>query len=161
MKALSFLLLSACLDFGASHFVPSLAVSGTRPQDGATGVPVNTDIEIFFAKKVDPQALKLTSEPDSAPAFVSYSTEEQSASFRPAAPLSLNTTYTYSISGTRFSFTTRGQLTAPSLTRTTPAANATNVSPMQTLMLSFSQPMSEGSLGLQLVPAPVSQCPPG
>ncbi len=134
----------------------SPVVISTDPANNATGVPLNKRVTATFNMPMNPLTINATTftlrqGATVVAGVVTYS--GTTASFTPAAPLTLNTVYTATITtGARntagtalasnyvWSFTT-GTLTAPTVISTDPANNATGVVLNKTITATFSEAM--------------------
>ena len=163
-------------------------VTATSPADGATGVAASTNVTGTFSEAMDPSTItsttfRLTTGSTTVPAAVSYTNNV--ATLNPTADLAANTTYTATITGgsagvkdiagnalasTRtWTFTTAsaggGDTTAPTVTATSPTANATGVAVSANVTGNFSEAMDPSTItsatfrlttGSTTVPAAVS-----
>jgi len=135
----------------------SPVVIAVDPPNGSTGVPLNKVITATFNVPMDPLTINATTftlklGTTAVAGVVSYS--GTTAFFTPAAPLTLNSLYTATITtgakntgGTAlpanyvWTFTT-GTLTAPTVISTDPANNATGVVLNKVLSATFSEAMN-------------------
>ena len=143
---------------------PPLILS-TTPQAGASNVPGGTDagitVTIDFNEPIDTASFMATFSP--ATALVgspSFSNNNASASVTTAAPLNAGATYTVSVVArdlannvlappTMFGFTTLAVVdnTPPTVTATTPANSATNVTVAGlTVSATFSEPVAPSTI---------------
>ena len=134
----------------------SPVVISTDPANNATGVPLNKTVTATFNMAMNPLTIntttfKLMQGTTAVAGIVTYS--GNTASFTPAAPLTLNTLYTATITtgakntvGTAlannyvWTFTT-GTVTAPTVISTDPANNATGVVLNKVISATFSEIM--------------------
>jgi hypothetical protein len=138
------------------------SVSSTSPASNATGVAVNTVITATFSKAMDSTTINTStfmlkdSSANLVAGTVSYDSATYTATFTPSANLSYGTTYTASISkGAKdtggnsmaadytWSFTTA---TAPSVSSTSPASNATGVAVNTVITATFSKAMDSTTI---------------
>jgi methionine-rich copper-binding protein CopC len=164
-------------------------VTATNPTDGATGVAVSSNVTGTFSEAMDPSTVtsanfNLTdgTTGSTVPAAVSYDSASRVATLNPTANLVAGRQYTATISvGVRdvagnalasartWTFTTAsaggGDTTAPSVTATSPTANATGVAVSANVTANFSEAMDPATItsanfnltdGSTAVPAAVS-----
>ncbi len=135
--------------------VPPL-VSGTNPVNGATGVPINTQIQILFNEPI--QATSLSGVTLSGIPFARTLTNgDRTLLLVPGAPLAPSTAYTITIAGVKdisgnalagtvtSSFTTGpgADLVPPVITSTNPIYNETNVGRNVVIRANFSEPIDQ------------------
>ena len=139
-------------------------VTSISPINGATGVPVNTQVTTLFSEMVDATSVTNTSISlsPSAAGTAKLSGDQLSLVFTPTANLSVSTVYTVSISGLRdtegnalaaFSPTTfttssssTADKTAPSVTSFVPASGATGVALNSTITININKPINPATV---------------
>lgn len=136
-----------------------VALASTVPADGATDVAVNASISATFTGPLDETSLSPTSfEVEGATGSVAWSAATHTATFTPSAPLQRGRTYVVRLNGLVdaaqnalpphvFAFTTSADAEAPSVTSTSPAAEAVDVSPTAVVSATFSEPMNPADFG--------------
>lgn len=136
-----------------------VALVSTTPADGATGVAIDTSISATFTGPLDQASLGPSSfEVDGATGSISWSAATHTATFTPSAPLQRGRTYVVRLSGLVdaaqnalpphvFAFTTSADAEAPSVSSTSPAAEAVDVSPTAVVSATFSEPMNPAGFG--------------
>lgn len=150
---------------GSGADVTPPTILSTTPQAGASNVPGGTDagitVTIDFSEPIDTASFMATFAPSTALLGTpSFSNNNASASVTTAAPLNPGATYTVSVvardlannalaSPTMFGFTTLAVVdnTPPTVTATTPANNATNVTVAGlTISATFSEPVAPSTI---------------
>ena len=143
-------------------------VTVTSPASGATGVSGSTVVTATFSKAIDPTTMTtatftLTNPSNvSVTATVSYNPATKTATLTPTLTLSAATTYTASLTGgssgvkdllgnalaatLSWSFTTQADTTPPTVSSTTPAANATNASRTAAVTATFSEALNAATV---------------
>ena len=142
-------------------------VTSTVPKDGASNIPISTDIKVTFSEAMDKASAKdaFSIDPDVAGSF---SWDNNTLIFNPDSNLSYKTTYTVTISdsatdlagnqldgdndGTAggnysFSFTTESipDTTPPTVTSTVPKDGASNIPISTDIKVTFSEAMDKAS----------------
>lgn len=130
----------------------------TVPADGATAVPVSTSLSIQFSKAIDTSSLSVSINPSVALGSPTFGADNLEVTYL-SVTLTPSTSYTVTVSAkdlagrelagaTSFSFTSGGALdtTPPTLLTSVPANNASDVAVSQSLTLTFSEPMDQGSV---------------
>lgn len=150
---------------GSGADVTPPTILSTTPQAGASNVPGGTDagitVTIDFSEPIDTASFMATFAPTTALLGTpSFSNNNASASVTTAAPLNPGATYTVSVvardlannalaSPTMFGFTTLAVVdtTPPTVTATTPANAATNVTVAGlTVSATFSEPVAPSTI---------------
>jgi hypothetical protein len=134
-------------------------VSYTVPASAATGVPINQEVSATFSKAMDPATITtatFTLNQGATPVAGTVSYIGVTATFSPSSNLAASTTYTATIttgakdlagnalaSNYAWSFTTAAvpNTTAPTVTSTDPANNATGVALNRKIAATFSEAM--------------------
>ena len=138
----------------------------TSPVGGATGVPVNARVQLAFSEPISSTSLAtavvtFNAGATTVPGATSLATNGLTLTFTPAAALSANTAYTFSITGltdrsgnplgpVNLAFTTSTSATpdttGPMLLTMSPANGATGVATNTPIVLTFSEPISPASI---------------
>lgn len=147
---------------GAAASTTRPTVIATNPVNAATGVPFNQAVTATFSEAMNPATITATSFTLTAPGavavpgVVSYAAISDTATFTPMANLAASTLYTATITTTAadlagnkllanyvWTFTTgaAANVTSPTVTLTSPLANATNVPITSTVNATFSEAM--------------------
>jgi methionine-rich copper-binding protein CopC len=141
------------------------SITATTPSANATAVAIATSIVATFSEAVESSNLSFTIAPtlggSNVSGTVSLNNTAQIATFVPQNSLSYATEYTATISATgadgvamsapyTWSWTTNGA--PPSITATTPSANATAVAISNSIIATFSQAIQTGSLVFTIAP---------
>ncbi len=138
-------------------------VTATTPAANATGVGLNDDITATFSRAMTPSTLNTStatvrrqSGGGNLTATVTYDAPNNRVTINPSAALLAGTVYTASIStgatsadGVALASTVSWNFTtipAPTVTATTPAANASGVAPDTSLTATFSRAMNPATL---------------
>jgi hypothetical protein len=137
----------------------------TIPAHSATSVTVTTTVTVNFSKAMNPSTVTLSIVPSVTLGTAIWNPDYTSIAFQPPAPFAASTMYTVTVAGqdtagraltgaNSFAFTTGAgaDLTAPQVTATTPASNATGVATSSTITIVFSEPMDVGSVAVTAVP---------
>jgi hypothetical protein len=135
------------------------AVTSVTPAAGATGVASNTSVTAAFSEAIDPLTVTtatFTLKNGASTVSGAVSASGVNATFTPGAPLTYGTTFTAALTtGIRdlagntlaslysWTFTTGAapDITPPTVTGTTPAANTTSVPVNTTVTATFSEPV--------------------
>lgn len=154
-------------------------VASHTPAAGATNVAQNAALTATFSEAVQSStvAFVLTNSGGAAvPATFSYDAATKTATLTPSAPLAAVATYTATISGAQdaagntmasvnWSFTTGGDVTAPTITSRSPTSGDSNVALNSPVTATFSEPIQSPTLSFTLtssagsVPATLSYNP--
>jgi hypothetical protein len=144
-------------------------VASVSPEDAATGVALNTNVEATFSEDLDWDFndFTLTKQGSSSPvawSSIGYSRLTDTATLDPASNLEANTTYTATVKGGtsgvkdlagnalkqdyNWTFTTAPppDTTAPTVKRVVPAENATGIAPGTNVSAVFSEAMKLDSI---------------
>ncbi len=144
-------------------------ISAVSPTSGLTGVPIDAQVMVQFNEPVDADSLSeitLIANGVSVPLSLTLSNGSQTLVIKPTQPLTVNATYTLSISGVSdlsgttssalytSSFMTSGEasIATPTVTPVTPANGATGVLTTTTVQVQFSNAMN----AITLTPATVT-----
>ncbi|HUQ17991.1 MAG TPA: Ig-like domain-containing protein [Gemmatimonadaceae bacterium] len=139
-------------------------VLGFTPANGQVGVGTNPPITVTFSEAMDQNTintstitLRVTSTGALVPGAVTYNATTHVATFTPNAPLAVPVNYTIGVStgvkdlagnalavAASSSFTT-ADLSAPTVTSTSPASGAANVPVNSTISATFSKPMDQST----------------
>ncbi len=150
---------------------PPPTVTTTFPAGNATGVNPSAAVTATFSRAMAPATITASSFRLTGPgggavaATVSYDATAQRATLTPTSPLALNTAYTASLTtavtaadgtalaaGVSFGFSTWAQPPpAPTVTQTTPAADATGVEVASAISATFSRDMDASTITTQTV----------
>ena len=140
-------------------------VSARTPAPGATGVALGADVTATFSEPVQQPSIAFELRaPGGAvvPATMSYDAASRTATLDPSAALAATTTYTAAISGARdtagnqmdpltWTFTTdTPDTTRPTVTGRTPAVGATGVALGVSPTATFSEPVQQATIALEL-----------
>ncbi len=149
---------------------PTPRVTSTTPSDSATGVATDANLTGLFNQAVTGVSttsvtLRVTSSGAAVPAAVTYDSATRTVTLNPNADLAPLTSYTFTLSGagaggirgtdgtqlvtTTVVFTSAADTSAPTITGSTPANNATGAAANTNVVVTFSEPV------LGLVPANV------
>jgi methionine-rich copper-binding protein CopC len=140
-------------------------VVATSPANGATGVPTSSAVTITFSEAVDASTvsattitMRVTTSGAAVAGTVGYNATTHVATFTPSAPLTQNTSYTVTVSGSIrdpagnvmgsdfvFTFST-GDTTPPTVISTAPGNLATNVPTSTTVTATFSEAMDPATI---------------
>jgi hypothetical protein len=152
-------------DSGSPDSGPVPTISDTTPAAAATGVAVGSSLSVTFSEAMDPATFTASTFSVTGPlaaavaGAVTYS--GVTAVFKPAASLSLNTTYTATVTAAVksaggvalaasrvWTFTTASapDTTPPSVSSTVPANAATGVSINGTVAITFSEALDPASV---------------
>ena len=140
-------------------------VSSNSPANGATDIPVGDALSVTFSEAMNASTITSTSftlvDAGSNPVSgaVSYNAGTNTATFTPAAALSLNTTYTATITTAAkdvagnalaanhvWSFTTETDTTPPTVSSTNPASSAIDVAVGITPSATFDEAMNAATI---------------
>jgi hypothetical protein len=138
-------------------------VSSTDPINSATGVAINQTVKATFSEAMDPSTIStaFTLMQGATPVAGTVTYVGTTATFAPASPLAINSTYTATIttgakdlasnpllSNFAWSFTTSAapDTTAPTVSATVPVAAATGVAINQTVKATFSEAMDPATI---------------
>jgi hypothetical protein len=135
-------------------------VSSTSPVSGATGVPLTAVVTATFSEAMDASTITTGSFTIAGVSgSVSYNAGTYTATFTPDADLTGGTTYTASLSTAvtdaagnalaaeySWSFTTTGDSTPPTVSSTSPAADATGVLVDAAVTATFSEAMDASTI---------------
>lgn len=140
-------------------------VTSTDPANGATNVVITKTVSATFSEAMNAASINSTTftltGPGTTPVAgtVSYVSSTNTALFDPTADLASSTTYTATITtgaedaaGNNLAvnhtwvFTTGPDVTAPTVTSTTPATGATNVAVAASVTATFSEQMSAATI---------------
>jgi hypothetical protein len=146
----------------------SLAVTSVTPANGATGVPVNSNVVFSFSAPVDPATVNIKTmgvsayNPNWGYAAIAgaYGVSGSTVTFTPQNPLPGNTQFTVSVSGNvqdlagnsctgwSSSFTTVNvtDTTAPTITSITPPNGSTNVGQNTQVVITFSKSINPSTI---------------
>ena len=144
-------------------------VVAVSPSANAVGVPISPTILVSFSEKMNASSITATnvvlrtSSFVEIPATVTYDSANRLASLVPLSPLNLSTNYQVLVRSGAFgvkdlagnslasdyswSFTTVGDLQAPTIVNVTPSNNGINVPISPVVSVEFSEPMDAGSIG--------------
>ncbi|MFI6741226.1 Ig-like domain-containing protein [Nonomuraea sp. NPDC050451] len=140
------------------------SVIETTPADGASDVPTDTGVTVTFSEDVRGADLVLKDADGGVVATTTGETGEYgnaTVTFTPGQPLKSGTVYTATVSGATdlwdnvmsphsWSFTTTGpDTTAPTVSGTDPAKDATDVPVATPVRATFSEPVSEAEIILK------------
>ena len=146
----------------AAADVTAPTIVSRSPLNGATSVPINTDVVITFSEPMNPASLTTTTitlTPTSGGAAVAATVTpgagNTTATLNPTGDLLYNTSYTVTVTTgvedaagnnlaaqSTSTFTTVLDTTAPTVTSTSPLANATGVAPNANITVTFSEAMN-------------------
>jgi len=146
----------------------SLAVTGVTPANGATAVPVNSNVVFSFSAPVDPATVNIKTMGVSAynsnwgyaASAGAYGVSGSTVTFTPQNPLPGNTQFTVSVNGDvqdlagnsctgwSSSFTTVNvtDTAAPVITSVTPPNNSTNVGQDTQVVITFSKSINPSTI---------------
>jgi hypothetical protein len=145
-------------DGGVDQVPPSII--RTMPPSSATGVPLDSTVEVDFSEEMLASTLRLSSTPPVSFSLSSWTPETHHAVFSASSPFAQGTQYTVSVEGQdlasnalagihSFSFKTAGagpDTTPPTLVDSSPSDGAFGVPRESTLKLTFSKPMNRASV---------------
>jgi hypothetical protein len=149
--------------------VTAPTIASRSPAPGATNVPVGTTVTIQFSEPVTTVSFNNGVTWSSGGGPVTFSVQEDQATFvlTPGGPLNKNTVYTVSVTGvedpagnavttTEWSFTTTNVAdhTPPTLVSSSPANLATNVDVNTNLSATFSEPIDQDNFYVSVAPDP-------
>ena len=156
---------SLCISFTAAFVSNSggPSVVDTNPESAQTQVPVNTPIQILFSEPVQPNTISqvaLKTGGNTVPVITSFSDANQLLTLTPTVPLTINTSYSISITGVKDTagnamsgtvtntFTTLGtfDLTAPSVLASDPAPDTIGVGTNVVARVQFTERMNPLSI---------------
>lgn len=142
-------------------------LDATLPTNGATTVPTSTGFTLTFSETMDRSTVTATATPGVTFAAPQWTTNDTQLTLTPSPALNANQGYAVLVAGkdvagnaltgtASFAFTTAPppDTTPPTLISSTPANAATNVIATTRLALTFSEPMSTGSV--TVTPSPAS-----
>ncbi|MET0591813.1 MAG: Ig-like domain-containing protein [Polyangiaceae bacterium] len=137
----------------------------TIPAHSATAVAVTTTVTVNFSKAMNPSSVTLSIAPSVPLGTAIWNPDYTSIAFSPPSAFAASTMYTVTVTGqdtagraltgtNSFAFTTGAgaDTTAPQITSTTPANNATGVAASSAITIVFSEPMDVGSIVVTPVP---------
>ncbi len=145
-------------------------VSST-PANGAMGVAVTSTLQLVFSEKMDTASVSIATAPAVDWGAATWSAGDTTATFTPVQALAASTAYQLSVSGADLagnplsgadvSFTTGSvaDTTAPTVSSTSPAPDATGVSTTAQPSVSFSEAMAAGTVTAMTV-SPDAGCTP-
>ncbi len=154
----------------------STMVISASPQNGASGVPVNAQIQLLLSEPVSPASVgantvTLSNGGSSTPGTVSLSVDRTKITFAPTSLLAVSTAYSVvavgitDLTGTSVApfsstFTTSssgtGNTTQPSVASVSPTNGRTGVSPSSQVVLTFNEPINPISVSSTSVPISVN-----
>ncbi|WP_203958896.1 Ig-like domain-containing protein, partial [Sphaerisporangium siamense] len=129
------------------------AVTATDPSSGATEVPLTAPIRATFSEPVTGAVFTVEDGAGTAvPGSLTAAGDGKVWTFTPAAPLAWNAAYTVGVTAARdasgnmmapytWSFATVTDHTAPAVTRTVPAKDATGVKVIDPIVVTFGEPV--------------------
>jgi methionine-rich copper-binding protein CopC len=153
---------------GGDTTAPTLTSS--NPINGASSIAINSKFKLVFSEKMDTASVTVVADPNSDlgdPAWNAAGTELR---FDPPANLETSSDYTLSIAGkdvagnalaaTSVQFTTAGDsnppppvdTTAPTIVSSSPDDGNTNVAINANILITFSEAMNPGSVGVSISP---------
>jgi methionine-rich copper-binding protein CopC len=142
-------------------------VSSTTPADAATDVTISANVTATFSEALDPATITVASFTVTGPGAtsvagtVTYAAADTTATFEPASPLAVNTTFTATLtteitdlagnalaSDFVWSFTTgaTADTTAPTVTSTNPASAAIGVAINRKITATFSEALDPATI---------------
>ncbi|WP_426244008.1 DUF4082 domain-containing protein [Nocardioides sp. LHG3406-4] len=140
-------------------------VTGRTPAPGATGVSVGTSASAVFSEAVQQASISMELRNAAnavVPSTTSYNATTRTVTLNPNAPLAASTTFTVNLTGAQdaagntmdpvtWTFTTEAaDTTKPTVTGRTPAPGATGVPVTGTVTATFSEPVQQASIALEL-----------
>jgi len=133
-------------------------VLGISPQNGLTGVPINTQILVKFDRPIQPNnvgQVTLTSNGTAVPSSIGFTNGNQMLPIYPDVPLTAGTQYTVTVAGvtdiagnaiaapvtSTFTTGTGADLTSPQVVSVNPPYGATGVGTNVVLQVTFNKPI--------------------
>ena len=148
----------------ASTSPPS--VSSESPASNATNVPVSTTVTATFNEAVQSSTITFTLTPSGGSAItasLSYNSSTDTVTLTPSSTLAYNTNYTATVSGAEnssgiamtspFSWSFTTDVAPPSVTKESPASNATNVPVSTTATATFNEAVQSSTIIFTLTPS--------
>lgn len=140
-------------------------VISTIPGSGTTGVPTNSPLGVTFSESMNTSSVQISSSPALTFGTPNWTNNNTDVTVTPTTALAFDTMYTITVTGsdvagnamaTAFTFSFRSEMppdtTPPTITSSTPANNAMNVTATTRLSITFSEPMNTGSVSVSTNP---------
>jgi methionine-rich copper-binding protein CopC len=154
---------------GGDTTAPTLTSS--NPINGASSIAINSTIKLVFSEKMDTASVTVVADPNSDLGDPTWNAAGTTLSLNPPVNLEVSSAYTLTINGkdvagnalaeTAVQFTTAGDsnpppptdTTAPTIVSSSPDDGNTNVAINANILITFSEAMNPGSVGVSISPS--------